>query len=110
MPQPIDLQTELGRLTAVERVQFVTQRAATMAQQRMAALEREEQVRIETRVAETPETDSGKVNPDERRRSDREGRGRRGEEEDRAARTLYDEHEHAKVLDDPEEHHLNVSA
>ena len=85
MPQPIDLQSELGRLTAAERVQQITTRASLVAQQRLAADEQQQDVNIETQVQET-HAKSGEVEPELRRRNPYLGRKRRREEPKAEAR------------------------
>jgi hypothetical protein len=69
MPQPIDMQSELGRTLAVERIQDAAARAAILAQQR-AQIDEERRIALrERQVSQTPETESDGVN--------RDGRGRR---------------------------------
>lgn len=66
MPQPIDMQTELGRTLMAERIQEASTRAALLAQQR--ELQEEKQLRgvDESRVGETAETQSEQVDEDGR--------------------------------------------
>jgi len=68
VPQPIDLQTELGRVTQVERVQQVLDRASLAAQQRLAASAQESRLQVETQVQQT-QTTSEQVEKEARRRN-----------------------------------------
>jgi hypothetical protein len=69
MPQPIDLQTELGRLITAERVQQVADRASLAAQQRVAADVQQQRIATETQVqqlhpkSENVETETRRRNP-----------------------------------------------
>jgi hypothetical protein len=66
MPQPIDMQSELGRTMAAERVQDAAARAAVLAQQR-SQIDEERRIALrERQVAETPETESEGVSQDGR--------------------------------------------
>ena len=76
MPQPIDLQTELGRLMAVERVQQVADRVSLVAQQRVAADEQQQRVGLETQVQQTHEK-SEEIEPEMRRKNPYMGRRKR---------------------------------
>jgi len=55
MPQPIDINTELGRLTAAERIQQVADRASLAAQQRVHSDILEQETQNETVVQQTEE-------------------------------------------------------
>jgi hypothetical protein len=76
MPQPVDLQTEMARMSATERIQQATDHASLAAQQRVAAEAQKEQVSRETEVTETQETQSEEVDAEERRREERRSRRR----------------------------------
>jgi hypothetical protein len=73
VPQPIDLQTELGRLMAVERVQQVADRVSLVAQQRVAADEQQQRVGLETQVQQT-HAKSEEIEPEMRRKNPYMGR------------------------------------
>ncbi len=75
MPQPIDLQTELGRLTAAERLQQIADRASLVGQQRVAADTQERSIQTETQVQQT-HAQSEQVETEERRRNPFLGRKR----------------------------------
>jgi uncharacterized membrane protein YkoI len=64
MPQPIDLQTELGRATAAERIQAVADRASLAAQQRTAEETAKERLRHEAQVQQTDQAEEAQVDPD----------------------------------------------
>ena len=53
MPQPIDLQTQLGQLTTAERVQQIADRLSLAAQQRTLIETQEQRLEVETQVQQT---------------------------------------------------------
>jgi len=69
MPQPIDMQTEIARVTMADRIQDATSRAALAAQQRAVTEEEGRQVQAETTVEETPENQSKHIDKDGRRKA-----------------------------------------
>ena len=69
MPQPIDMQTELGRSMMAERIQDAATRGALAAHQRDQLKEKQDQALRETQVSETPETQSEHVDQDGRRKN-----------------------------------------
>ncbi len=82
MPQPIDMQTELGRTLAAERMQDAAARAALLAQQRAQIDAEQQRAAREHVVAETKQTESEGVNQDGRGQGQaRERRRRRDAEE-----------------------------
>lgn len=82
MPQPIDMQTELGRTLAAERMQDAAARAALLAQQRAQIDAERQRADHEHVVAETKQTESEGVNRDGRGQGHaRERQRRRGAEE-----------------------------
>lgn len=113
MPQPIDMQTEAGRITAAERIQQVVDRVSLAAQQRAAAEAEERRVTDETRVKEAPEAHDSRINADERRRQQRQKQGAPKQHSspaiEKAARTFYTAGEKADVADAPGDHRLDVS-
>lgn len=76
MPQPVDLQTEMGRVTQAERVQQALDRASLAAQQRAALEVQEKRVQTETQVQET-QTMADRVEAEARRRNPYLGKRRR---------------------------------
>jgi hypothetical protein len=69
MPQPVDLQTELARTHAADRIQDIAGRASLAAQQRADVAAEEKRLKIETQVNETPETETEHVDPEQKRRN-----------------------------------------
>ena len=69
MPQPIDMQTELGRSMMAGRIQDAATRGALAAHQRDQLKEKQDQALRETQVSETPETQSEHVDQDGRRKN-----------------------------------------
>jgi hypothetical protein len=86
MPQPIDLQTELGRITAAERIQQISDRASLAGQQRTAAEIQEQRIQVETQVQQT-HAQSGQVEEELKRRNPFAGRRRRRAHEQDAEET-----------------------
>lgn len=77
MPQPVDLQTELARVTAAERIQQSADRASLAAQQRAASTVEQTRVNAETQVQQTVETESEQIDQDGRRKNPFVGRRRK---------------------------------
>ena len=76
MPQPIDMQTELGRLLTAERMQDAAR--ASLAAMHRSQAEDEARRRVqETQVDETPEAQSEHVDGDGRGKKDGKSRRRR---------------------------------
>ena len=105
MPQPVDFQTELGRMSAAERIQSIADRASLAAQQRHTVEEEESRLTVETQVRETPETENPEVQADSRRKNPFAGRRRK-----KAGSTSESskEGEHNELPDNPEDHHIDV--
>ena len=73
MPQPIDFQSELGRVTAAERVQQINDRLSLAAQHK--ATEEMQQQRLETETqVQQPHAQNEQVEQDTRRRNPFMGR------------------------------------
>lgn len=113
MPQPIDMQTEIARVTMADRIQDATSRAALAAQQRAVTEEEGLQLRAETSVEETPETQSEHVDEDGRRkapfvrkRSKGKKKGKGGSAE--AASATYTA-SHQKEIPESDDHDLDVT-
>jgi len=102
MPQPIDLQTELGRLIAADRLQQVADRASLAAQQRVADDVQQQRVGLETQVQQT-HAKSEEVEPEMRRKNPYMGRRRRKPE----AETKLEEK--PKPPADIEPHQLDIT-
>ena len=85
MPQPIDMQTELGRTIMADRIQDAMSRANLAALQRAQLDEEEDRIAKESEVHEAPETQSEHVDEELKRKTPyvgRRRRGRKGEEDD----------------------------
>lgn len=104
MPQPVDFQTEVAKTTVAQRVQDIADRAAMLAQQRLAAEGRRNEAQAETRVGETPESENAEIREDGRGGQDQQpGRRKKRAPKPTAAA------EHAATRDADGEHHLDVS-
>ena len=114
MPQPIDPNTELGRITAAERIQQVADRASLAAQARLTEDANTTRVNSERQVHET-EQKSQEVDEELRRRTPYVGKRRKKKkdahdpETNAAARTFYTPGEGAEIVDDPDNHNLDLS-
>lgn len=76
MPQPVDPNTEIMRITAAERIQQIADRASLAAQARHAAEAAEQRVDVESQVRQTAQK-SEQVDEELRRRNPFMGRRRR---------------------------------
>jgi hypothetical protein len=76
MPQPVDLQTEMARVAAAERIQQIADRLSLAAQQRLAESAEEERLREETQVRQSNESEHRNIERDGRRRNPFSGRRR----------------------------------
>jgi hypothetical protein len=103
MPQPIDMQSELGRTMAAERIQDAAARAALLAQQRAQIDAEQQRAAREQVVAETHETENEGVNE--------EGKGKQREREQRPSRRLHERTGHAPrpSASSGEDHTLDVT-
>lgn len=113
MPQPIDMQTEIARVTMADRIQDATSRAALAAQQRAVTEEERLQVQTETAVEETPETQSEHIDEDGRRkapfvRKRSKGKKKRKDRPPEGASALYTA-SHQKEIPENGDHDLDVS-
>lgn len=102
MPQPIDPNTELGRVTAAERIQQVADRASLAAQARQAQETERQRAGIEQHVLEA-EAKKNEVDREQKRRNPFVGqRKRRSKDEpsDGRKRTVYTAAERLEELDD----------
>jgi hypothetical protein len=101
MPQPIDMQTELARVTALDRVQQIIDRVSLAALQRVAVESQEQRVAAETLVQQT-HAKSEEIEPEMRRKNPY--RYRRKRKADAAGIEAKDTPPHTG-----EEHRLDVS-
>ena len=113
MAQPIDIQTELGRATLVERVADIQGRLAAAAQQRAHSDAIETRAAAETLVGQTHQAESAEIEPDGRRQAPFLGRRKKRSAKARAASetasTFYTAEEIRDVAVDPEAHKLDIS-
>lgn len=77
MPQPVDLQTELGRMTAAERIQQLASRASLAGQARIAEEEARRESLAQSSVNEA-EAQSEQIDEELRRHNPFVGRRKRG--------------------------------
>ncbi len=110
MPQPVDLQTELARVTAAERIQQTADRASLAAQQRVANDMEESRVSVETQVQQTDETENEQVDANGRRRNPYVGRRKKGKKGDGAEHETKPKAGDLRVIaEGTEEHKLDVT-
>ena len=109
MPQPIDLQSELSRVTAAERVQQVTERASQLAQHRATVQQQQQLGESEAQVQKARHSDEEPGVDPEAREKDRERRRRKAATPP-SARTFYTAEERPEVVEAPEEHRLDLKA
>ena len=100
MPQPIDMQSELNRVTMAERMQDAATRTSLAAHHR-AQLEVEEDERVhETQVNETEEAKKSEVDKDGRRKAPfvkRRAKKKKKTDDDDASHVLYTSHEQKEI-------------
>ncbi|MCC6694163.1 MAG: hypothetical protein IT365_00905 [Candidatus Hydrogenedentes bacterium] len=110
MPQPVDLQTELARVTAAERIQQSADRASLAAQQRAASTVEQTRVNAETQVQQTVEAESEQIDQDGRRKNPFVGRRRRRAKEEIAGPTPPASAGDLKVIPEgTEKHELDIT-
>lgn len=110
MPQPIDPLTELGRLTAAERIQQIAERASLAAQARSADSAINQSVAAESQVQSAFQK-GAEVNEELRRKTPYIGRRKRkpGDAEDEQPHTFYTAEEKKNIAEDPGAHDLDVT-
>jgi hypothetical protein len=109
VPQPIDINSELGRTTVAQRVQEIADRASLAAQQRQAQQVQQEQVNAETVVQHPAESGQDSAIGDRRHNEERQRRGR--DKEAAGNEPVMDEGHGAgdlAVLPDSEQHRLDI--
>lgn len=110
MPQPIDPHTELGRLTATERIQQLADRANLAYQARIANDAAEQQLRAEQQVAQARQK-SEELEQELRRRNPYQRRGKQGRKQnptDEHSHVFYAANERPQIFEDPEDHKLDI--
>lgn len=110
MPQPIDPNTELGRITAVERIQQIADRASLAAQHRTTLEAQSNVLNQETQVLQMHQKNE-EVDAELKRRNPYAGRRRPGhpEDEDESATAAHSAAEREVIVDDTQATHLDVS-
>ncbi len=109
MPQPIDPNTEIMRMSVAERIQQIMDRTSLAGQAHHASHAADEQVGMETLVQQLDQKDP--VVDDEARRRN-PYRGKRQKKKDAAssdaAHVFYTASERRELADDPDAHTLDV--
>ena len=113
MPQPIDMQTELGRTIMAERVQEAVGRTSLAAQARSLQESDEDRLENETLVHETHETENRRLDEDARRKNPFVGKRRRRkrptDQREKASKVFYTPKEGEEIAEDPDDHRLDVT-
>ena len=112
MPQPIDMQSELTRVSMAEKMQDAATRSSLAALAR-AQLEADADERIKsTLVNESDEAKESQIRSEERAKKDEQKRKKRKKkpktESDIAAHVMYTSHEQKEVVTDPDDHNLDL--
>lgn len=113
MPQPIDMQTEMARITMAERMQEAA-RAQLAAHQRAASEQDKLRVDMETAVHDTDESQNEHIDGEQKRRNPysrlrKKKRKESGELRDPAASVFYTAADGKQIAEDPEDHGLDVT-
>ncbi len=115
MPQPVDMQTEAGRITAAERIQQIADRASLAAQQRLANDEERARVTNETVThqlepkGEEVDTETKRRNPFAGRRHKKDTASEEEQARDDEAHKFYSADEQEHMADDPDNHQFDVT-
>ena len=109
MPQPIDPITQLGQLTAAERIQQIAERASLAAQMRVSDSAANQLVAAETQVHGMFQK-GAEVNEELRRKNPFMGRKKHKQEEEETnlQHTFYTSEEKKDIAEDPGAHGLDV--
>ncbi|MBI1317639.1 MAG: hypothetical protein GC168_01655 [Candidatus Hydrogenedens sp.] len=113
MPQPIDPQSELGRVAAAERVQQMMERAAQLAQLRQRDDAADDTVRQQEQTHQ-PEQKQEKVDQELQRRNPYVGLRKKKKKDDEREETPrghsgYNARQKPEDADDPENHDLDIT-
>lgn len=110
MPQPIDPSSELARVSQAERVQSLADRAALNAQLRASGEMAEKDRVVEQQVRQTHQKDERVEEEEAKQRNPYAGqRKKRKREEGIAANVFYDSHERPEIVDDDDNHSLDIT-
>lgn len=113
MPQPIDMQSEITRISMAERMQDAATRSSLAALQR-AQLEAEKDERLKTTlVNQSDEVENPHIRPEEKSEKNAKKRPKKKKkpktESDIAAHVMYTSHEEKEVVADPDDHNLDLT-
>lgn len=109
MPQPVDLQTELGRVSAAERIQQIADRASLASLQRTAEEVAQNRVSQESQVQQTDQPQSEQVDAEAKRRNPFVGRRKRRGDDDSDDEGGAEAESHRGPTEDGEGGRLDVS-
>ncbi len=111
MPQPIDIQTELARTTAAQRVQEIADRASLAAQQRQTQHAQKQQMDTETVIQQAPQGEHGAaVNDRHDDHGQQRRRGQKGGKDNEQSGAADHGAGGIEVIPDREQHRLDIDA
>ncbi|MFP6583931.1 MAG: hypothetical protein VCD00_15435 [Candidatus Hydrogenedentota bacterium] len=111
MPQPIDMLSEISRVHMAERMQDVASRSSLAAQQHAATESKENDHARETQVNETEKAEHSRIDADGRNKNPsakKRGKRKKGPTNEQS-HTVYTASEEKEVLQDPDDHDLDVT-
>ena len=113
MPQPIDPNTELARVTTTERIQQIADRSSIAAQTRVSEEATAARNDAETNVQQANQK-SEELDQELRRRNPFVGRRRNkkskdNKQTDTTTHTFYNADERPEIVTDPDDHDLDVT-
>jgi len=109
MPQPVDFQTEVAKVSAAERAQQIAGRVSLAAQQRDTSGEQQTRVEAETQVQQTAESENLEVDAEGHRRNPFAGRRRRRSKGDDVSGGIGAAGGEDRPADGEERHKLDVT-
>ena len=109
MPQPVDFQTEVAKVSAAERAQQIAGRVSLAAQQRDTSGEQETRIAAETQVQQTAHTENLEVDAEGHRKNPFAGRRRRRSKGDEASGERDASGGGNRSADGEERHKLDVT-
>jgi hypothetical protein len=115
MPQPIDPNTEMGRIVAAERIQQISDRASLLAQARMTTEAEKENVKAESQVqhlqqkSEEVDSELKRRNPYMKKKKRKKKHGQDENKNKNAQHTFYNAAEHQEIVEDPDDHDLDIT-
>ena len=108
MPQPVDMPTEVARVTTAERIQQIADRLSLAAQQRVATEEQQNLVDLETTVHQA-QPKGAEVDAEMKRRNPFSKRRRHGATPANEAPESAEQPQGPPVPAEPEKHHFDVT-